>query len=59
MTSAAAMDTSSLELGEILVRETRLTPEQLEQARLRQTESHERLADVLVEEGFFAPGATG
>ena len=52
MTSAAAMDTSSLELGESLVRETRLTPEQLEQARLRQTESHERLADGLVEEGF-------
>jgi general secretion pathway protein E len=42
----------SLELGEVLVRETRLTPEQLEQARLRQTESHERLSDVLVEEGF-------
>ena len=42
----------SLDLGEILVRETRLTPEQLEQARLRQTESQERLADVLVEEGF-------
>ena len=42
----------SLELGAILVRETRLTPEQLEQARLRQNESHERLADVLIEEGF-------
>lgn len=42
----------SLELGEILVRLTRLTPEQLEQARARQTESHERLADVLIEEGF-------
>ena len=42
----------SLELGEILVRETRLTPEQLERARLRQLESHERLADVLVEEGL-------
>ena len=39
----------SLELGEILVRETRLTPEQLERARLRQIESNERLADVLVE----------
>jgi len=42
----------SLELGEVLVRETRLTPEQLEQARLRQTENHERLSDVLIEEGF-------
>jgi general secretion pathway protein E len=42
----------SLELGQILVRETRLSPEQLEQARLRQSESHERLADVLVGEGF-------
>ncbi len=42
----------SLELGQILVRETRLSPEQLEQARLRQIESHERLADVLVGEGF-------
>jgi len=42
----------SLELGQILVRETRLSPEQLQQARLRQLESHERLADILVEEGF-------
>lgn len=42
----------SLELGRVLVRETRLSPEQLEQARLRQIESHERLADVLVDEGF-------
>jgi general secretion pathway protein E len=45
----------SLDLGEILLRETRLTPEQLEQARLRQTGSQERLADVLVEEGFLNP----
>jgi general secretion pathway protein E len=42
----------SLELGEILIRETRLTPEQLERARVRQIESNERLSDVLVEEGF-------
>jgi len=42
----------SLELGQILVRQTRLSPEQLQQARLRQIESHERLADILVEEGF-------
>jgi len=45
----------SLELGEILLRETRLTSDQLEQARLRQTGSQERLADVLVEEGFLNP----
>ena len=51
-TRARRRSVESLELGEILVRETRLTPEQLEQARLRQTESHERLADVLIEEGF-------
>ena len=42
----------SLELGHILVRQTRLSPEQLQQARLRQIESHERLADIVVEEGF-------
>lgn len=42
----------SLELGEILIRETRLTPEQLERARIRQVESRERLSDVLIEEGF-------
>jgi general secretion pathway protein E len=50
--TSAAFAPESLELGEVLLRETRLTPEQLERARLRQTESHERLADVLVEEGF-------
>jgi general secretion pathway protein E len=42
----------SLELGEILVRETRLSPEQLERARIRQVESGERLSEVLLEEGF-------
>ena len=54
--STAALDgrqgDASLELGQILLRETRLSPEQLERARLRQIESHERLTDVLVEEGF-------
>jgi general secretion pathway protein E len=45
----------SLDLGAILLRETRLTPEQLERARVRQAEKHERLADVLVEEGFLNP----
>ena len=43
---------NELELGEILLRTTRLQPEQLERARLRQRESHERLVDVLVEEGM-------
>jgi general secretion pathway protein E len=52
--SAEVPISESLELGEILVRETRLTPEQLELARARQAESHERLADVLVEEGFLS-----
>ncbi len=42
----------SLDFGEILIRETRLTPEQLERARIRQLESNVRLSDVLVEEGF-------
>jgi general secretion pathway protein E len=56
--STAAIDSNSkqgnesLELGQILLRETRLSPEQLQQARLRQIESHERLADILVEDGF-------
>ena len=45
----------SLDLGEILIRQTRLTPEQLERARIRQIESNERLGDVLVEEGFLNP----
>jgi general secretion pathway protein E len=49
---ADARGEESLELGQILLRETRLSPEQLEQARRRQIETQERLADVLVEEGF-------
>ena len=40
------------ELGEILLRTTRLSPEQLAQARARQDERAERLSDVLVEEGM-------
>ena len=39
-----------LDFGELLVRCTRLEREQLEQARLRQAESGERLSDVVVEE---------
>ena len=42
----------SLELGDIFVRETRLTQEQLDLARTRQAETRERLPDILVEEGF-------
>jgi general secretion pathway protein E len=42
----------SLELGQILVRETRLSPEQLEQARNLQLETRARLAEILVEVGF-------
>ena len=44
-----------LGLGEILLRKTRLEAEQLEQARRRQSESGERLADILVEEGMLSP----
>jgi len=42
----------SLDLGEILVRTTRLEAEQLAEARKRQVESHERLGDILVDEGW-------
>jgi general secretion pathway protein E len=42
----------SLELGEILLRTTRLEPEQLDLARQRQAQSRERLCDILVEEGM-------
>jgi len=42
----------SLELGEILLRQTRLTAEQLERVRLLQGQKNERLADLLLEEGL-------
>ncbi|MCH7868444.1 MAG: type II secretion system ATPase GspE [Myxococcales bacterium] len=42
----------TLELGEILLRTTRLEPQELERARLRQVDSHQRLSDILVEEGM-------
>ncbi|MCP5043325.1 MAG: hypothetical protein GY944_20045, partial [bacterium] len=42
----------TLELGEILLRTTRLEPNQLERARQRQIESCGRLADILAEEGL-------
>ena len=44
--------TGDLELGQILLRTSRLSPEQLAQARSRQDERAERLSDVLVEEGM-------
>ena len=46
---------TSLELGEILLRTTRLEPDQLEQARERQHESRGRLTDILIEEGMLNP----
>jgi general secretion pathway protein E len=49
---SAAPGRSEIELGAILLRTTRLEPEQLEVARERQIASRERLADVLVEEGM-------
>ncbi len=42
----------SLELGEILLRQTRLTPEQLERVRELQGVKNERLTDLLLEEGL-------
>jgi len=44
-----------LELGEILLRTTRLEPEQLERAREQQVAKRERLVDVLLEEGMLGP----
>ena len=46
---------ADLELGDILLRTTRLSAEQLELARNRQQESHQRLGDVLVEDGLISP----
>ena len=48
--SAATFD--ALDLGAVLLRTTRLEPEQLEQARERQLESRESLSDILIEEGM-------
>lgn len=47
--------TASLELGDVLLRTTRLEPEQLERARQRQSLNGERLADILIEEGLLNP----
>ena len=43
-----------LDLGEVLLETSRLEPEQLARARLLQQTSHERLGDVLVEEGLLS-----
>jgi general secretion pathway protein E len=43
-----------LDLGDALLRTTRLEPTQLDSARERQRETGERLADVLVEEGMLS-----
>ncbi len=45
----------ALELGEILLRTTRLSAEQLERARQRQVESGERLSEILIAEGLLGP----
>ena len=42
----------ALDLGAVLLRTTRLEPEQLEQERARQLESREPLVDILIEEGM-------
>jgi general secretion pathway protein E len=53
--SASANSLETLDLGAVLLRTTRLTPEQLQTARERQSESRESLADVLIEEGMLNP----
>jgi general secretion pathway protein E len=53
--SQAPLPIEPIELGEMLVRTTRLEPEQLEQARQRQQANGERLADILIEEGWLNP----
>jgi general secretion pathway protein E len=52
--SSAAVDSQSLDLGEILVRTSRLEPEQLAQARILQAERHGRLGEILVGEGWLS-----
>jgi general secretion pathway protein E len=50
MSEAARLD--GLDLGNVLLRTTRLDEEQLAQARARQLESRESLSEILVEEGM-------
>ncbi|CAG0962641.1 Type II secretion system protein E [Myxococcaceae bacterium] len=47
----AGVEPERLELGEMLLRATRLTPEQLDAAQRRQSETGARLLDVLIEDG--------
>ena len=53
MSTSAAPDLAPerLDLGEMLLRGTRLTPEQLDAAQRRQAESGGRLAEILIEDG--------
>ena len=51
MSAAAHPGEGALELGAILLRTTRLTPEHLAEARRLQEQSGQRLIDVLIEEG--------
>jgi general secretion pathway protein E len=44
-----------LELGELLLRTSRLEPEQLERARERQAQTGGRLGEILVQEGMLEP----
>ena len=50
--TSPAMGAESLDLGDILVRSTRLEPEQLAQARILQAENHARLGEILVGQGW-------
>ncbi|MBW2446041.1 MAG: type II secretion system protein GspE, partial [Deltaproteobacteria bacterium] len=49
--SSPATDDGNLEIGSVLLRTTRLTPEQLDEARHTQETTGRRLIDVLVDEG--------
>ena len=53
--SQSATSLDAIDLGSVLLRATRLEPEQLEQARERQLESHESLPEILIEEGMLNP----
>ena len=49
---ASGPSAERLDLGEVLLRTSRLEPAQLGEARTRQLATGERLADILVEEGM-------
>ncbi len=50
--SEALQTLEALDLGAVLLRTTRLEPEQLDRARERQLESQESLPEILIEEGM-------